>query len=37
MIRRDRLGEWRVTTHDDVATMLPPNRKAELLKRANDI
>jgi hypothetical protein len=31
------LGEGRVPTHDDVAAVLSPNRKTNLLKRANNV
>jgi len=37
MVRHDRLSEWCVTTHDDVAAVLPPNRETKLLKHTNDI
>ncbi len=37
MVRHDRLSERRATTHDDVAAVLPSNRKAGLLKRTNNI
>jgi hypothetical protein len=37
MVRHHRLSERSVTTHDDVAAVLPSDRKASLLKRTNNI
>jgi len=37
MVWHDRLSEGHVPTQDDVAAVLPPNGKANLLKRPNHL
>jgi len=37
MIRNDRLRKRIITSHDDVAALLPTHRETKFLKRTNEV